>query len=128
LDLIRFKHREVPIVLCSAQTASPDSYFLNRGANAVLRKPFDSGKLLETLESALKGMGETTTVQIKGYNLQSARDAATRKLIIKAMGKTSFNASRAADLLGITRQTLMVYMKRFEIAHYASRRKNHRPN
>ena len=52
-----------------------------------------------------------------GYDLRTVRETVLRKLIIKALTKCAFNATHAAKLLGISRQCLLRYVKRYKIAY-----------
>ncbi|HXF47130.1 MAG TPA: PEP-CTERM-box response regulator transcription factor [Burkholderiaceae bacterium] len=49
----------------------------------------------------------------ENLNLRAVRDEAERQAVLKALGRTNNNLSRAADLLGVSRPTLYDLMHRF---------------
>lgn len=117
LHLIHAKHPEIPVILCSAYLEREGPYFLKEGAFEILSKPFSSRILFDTIQKALAKEEEVTPIFVKGYDLRAARATITRKMIVKALSRSEFNVTHAAKLLGISRQGLIRYMKRFQISH-----------
>jgi two-component system NtrC family response regulator len=66
------------------------------------------GNALHAADLGLAGDGEG-----ENLNLRAVRDEAERQALLKALGRTNNNLSRAADLLGISRPTLYDLMHRF---------------
>jgi two-component system NtrC family response regulator len=65
------------------------------------------------MHAADVGLGEGTTNGSENLNLRWVRDEAERHALLRALGRTNNNLSRAADLLGISRPTLYDLMHRF---------------
>ncbi|OGX06551.1 MAG: hypothetical protein A3G87_07380 [Omnitrophica bacterium RIFCSPLOWO2_12_FULL_50_11] len=118
LHLIHSAYPEVPVIICSGYTDFKDSYFLQEGAQDILRKPFDHQVLFDTLNRVVTRKEEITQIAVKGYDLRNARETVIRKLIVKVLSKSGFNVTHAAKLLGVSRQCLLRYMKRFHINHH----------
>ena len=116
LHVIHAKHPEIPVIICSGFLETRNSYFFKEGAYDILMKPFTPQILFETLNRALSHESEDMTpVLLQGYDLRNAHELVAKKLIIKALSKSSFNVTHAAQLLGISRQGLNRYMKRYKI-------------
>jgi two-component system NtrC family response regulator len=65
------------------------------------------------MHAADVGLGETKGNGSENLNLRWVRDEAERHALLRALGRTNNNLSRAADLLGISRPTLYDLMHRF---------------
>jgi two-component system NtrC family response regulator len=65
------------------------------------------------LHAADIGLGENTGADSENLNLRWVRDEAERQALLRALGRTNNNLSRAAELLGISRPTLYDLMHRF---------------
>ncbi|HYS14513.1 MAG TPA: sigma 54-interacting transcriptional regulator, partial [Burkholderiaceae bacterium] len=65
------------------------------------------------MHAADVGLGETKGNGGENLNLRWVRDEAERHALLRALGRTNNNLSRAADLLGISRPTLYDLMHRF---------------
>ncbi|HTT13476.1 MAG TPA: PEP-CTERM-box response regulator transcription factor [Burkholderiaceae bacterium] len=59
------------------------------------------------------GLGEAASNGSENLNLRWVRDEAERHALLRALGRTNNNLSRAADVLGISRPTLYDLMHRF---------------
>lgn len=118
LHLIHSAYPEIPVIICSGYTDFKDSYLLKEGAQDILRKPFDHQVLFDTLARVVTGEESITQISVKGYDLREARETVIRKLVVKALGRSEFNVTHAAKLLGISRQCLLRYMKRYGIQHH----------
>ena len=124
LRLIHSKFPKLPVLICSGYLDVNEADLIRDGAAALLHKPFDSPALLDTIKRTLAEEvveEEMTQVQIRGYNLRESRELLNRKLIIKALTKSSFNVTHTAKLLGISRQYLMRYLKSNKINIPANR-------
>lgn len=118
LRLIQTKYPALPVIICSGYLEPQQLNELKQeGATAVLQKPFEHEMFRATLNKvmAFSSNEDTFSVLIKGYNFRSARDTVLRKLIIHALTKSKFNATHTARLLGISRQSLLRYLKRYHI-------------
>jgi len=65
------------------------------------------------MHAADVGLGEAKGNGSENLNLRWVRDEAERHALLRALGRTNNNLSRAADLLGISRPTLYDLMHRF---------------
>lgn len=102
LQAIHRRHPDVPIVLITAYADVRLAVrALKAGATDFVTKPWDNGELIRTLKDAVdKGMEVAPLEQVEVEHV--------RMVVDKCHG----NMSRAAELLGITRQTLYAKMKK----------------
>lgn len=101
LDNIKRVHPETPVVLFTAYADIELAVnALKRGATDFIVKPWDNVKLVQTLTSAIDKQSEVQP-------LQEIEDAHIRSAVDKCGG----NLKLAADLLGISRQTLYNKLK-----------------
>lgn len=124
LRLIHTKFPNLPVLICSGYLDVNEADLIQEGASALLHKPFDAPVLFDTIKRILAEEmveEEMTQVQVRGYNLRESRELLNRKLIIKALTKSSFNTTHAAKLLGISRQYLMRYLKIHQLDIHANR-------
>ena len=95
-------HTDIPVVLV---TAFADVRLavkgLKAGAADFITKPWDNDELIRTLQDAIDNNNKVAT-------LESVETEHVRKVVDKCHG----NISRAAELLGITRQTLYSKIKK----------------
>ena len=102
LRTFRRLHANIPVVLITAyadiQLAIKG---LKSGAADFITKPWDNDELIRTLKDAIDRSQEVET-------LESIETTHIHKVVDKCHG----NISRAAELLGITRQTLYAKLKR----------------
>lgn len=94
-------HADIPVVLA---TAFADVKLavrgLKSGAADFITKPWDNDELIRTLKDAIDNNSSIAT-------LESVETEHVRKVVDKCHG----NISKAAELLGITRQTLYAKLK-----------------
>ncbi len=101
LDKIKQLHPEVPVVLFTAYADIELAVqALKRGAADFVEKPWDNNKLVDTLKSAINRQQQIRP-------LAEVEDAHVRSAVDKCHG----NLRLAADLLGISRQTLYNKLK-----------------
>lgn len=102
LRTFRRLHANIPVVLITAyadiQLAIKG---LKAGAADFVTKPWDNDELIRSLKDAIDGSQEVET-------LENVENNHIHKVVDKCHG----NISRAAELLGITRQTLYAKLKR----------------
>ncbi len=102
LRTLRRLHADIPVVLITAfadiQLAVKG---LKSGASDFVTKPWDNDELIRVLKDAVDRSMEVET-------LESIESKHVHRVVDKCHG----NISRAAELLGITRQTLYAKMKR----------------
>ena len=102
LRTLRHLHPQLPVVL---MTAYADVQLavkcLKAGASDFVTKPWDNDELLRTLKDAVD----------KGQEIQSL-DELERNHVKRVVDHCHGNISRAAELLGITRQTLYAKLHR----------------
>lgn len=101
LDNIKRVHPDTPVVLFTAYADIELAVnALKRGATDFVVKPWDNEKLVQALTSAIDKQNEVLP-------LQDMEDAHIRSAVDKCNG----NLKLAADLLGISRQTLYNKLK-----------------
>jgi len=104
LQAIRKHHPEIPVVLITAYAdVSLAVRGLKRGAADFITKPWDNDELLRKLKDVLEASDDMATL-----------DEVEADHIRRAIDRCHGNLSKAADMLGITRQTLYNKMKRLQ--------------
>ncbi len=104
LQAIRKHHPEVPVVLITAYAdVSLAVRGLKRGAADFITKPWDNDELVRKLKDVLEAADEVVTL-----------DEVEADHIRRAVDRCHGNLSKAAELLGITRQTLYNKMKKLQ--------------
>ena len=101
LSVIHRKHPDIPIVLMTAYADIKLAVrALKNGAADFVTKPWDNDELVRTLKDAIDKAGEVMPLE----QLESEH-------VRRALRQCDGNMKRAADLLGISRQTLYNKMK-----------------
>ena len=104
LQAIRKHHPEIPVVLITAYADVQLAVRgLKRGAADFITKPWDNDELLRKLKDVLDASNEVATL-----------DEVEAEHIRRAIDRAHGNLSKAAELLGITRQTLYNKMKKLQ--------------
>lgn len=102
LRTLRHLHPQLPVVLITAYADVQLAVkCLKAGASDFVTKPWDNDELLRTLKDAVD----------KGQKIQSL-DELERNHVKRVVDHCHGNISRAAELLGITRQTLYAKLHR----------------
>ena len=104
LQAIRKHYPEIPVVLITAYADVQLAVRgLKRGAADFITKPWDNDELVRKLKDVLEAANEVVTL-----------DAVEADHIRRALDRCHGNLSKAADLLGVTRQTLYNKMKKLQ--------------
>lgn len=115
LPLIKKLKPDLPVIMVSAYCdQSHVGYYHSLGAFAIISKPFSHDVLVDTVRRALNQQEQIPFV-LTHFSLRGARDQLYRKLILAALRKTDWNQLRAAELLGISRYSLIRWLKKLEI-------------
>lgn len=102
LEAIKRTHPEIPVVLFTAYGEIDLAVRgLKMGASDFVVKPWDNDKLIMTLRMAIEKQNKLQTL-----------DELTEEHIKKAIDKCHGNLTQAAEILGVTRQTLYNKMKK----------------
>ncbi len=102
LRTLRHLHPQLPVVLITAYADVQLAVkCLKAGASDFVTKPWDNDELLRTLKDAVD----------KGQEIQSLEEL-ERNHVKRVVDHCHGNISRAAELLGITRQTLYAKLHR----------------
>ena len=117
LPIIKRNFSTTPVIVVSAYCDRQDiSYYSSLGACDFLAKPFNDEQLLETVNRAV-GVTESIPIVLSSLSFTEARDQVYRKLIITALRRTNWNQSKAAQLLGISRYSLIRWLRRLGIQY-----------
>ncbi len=104
LQAIRKHHPEVPVVLITAYAdVSLAVRGLKRGAADFVTKPWDNDELVRKLKDVLDANDQVATL-----------DEVEADHIRRALDRCHGNLTKAAELLGVTRQTLYNKMKKLQ--------------
>lgn len=104
LQVLRKHHPEIPVVLITAYAdVSLAVRGLKRGAADFITKPWDNDDLVRKLKDVLEAADEMVTL-----------DEVEAGHIRRAVDRCHGNLSKAAELLGVSRQTLYNKMKRLQ--------------
>ena len=104
LQAIRKHHPEIPVVLITAYAdVSLAVRGLKRGAADFITKPWDNEELVRKLKDVLDAAGDVATL-----------DEVEAEHIRRAIDRFHGNLTQAAEVLGITRQTLYNKMKKLQ--------------
>ena len=104
LQAIRKHHPEIPVVLITAYADVQLAVRgLKRGAADFITKPWDNDELVRKLKDVLESNNEVATL-----------DEVEADHIRRALDRCHGNLTKAADLLGVTRQTLYNKMKKLQ--------------
>lgn len=115
LPLIKHTFPTLPVVLVSAYLdRSNASYYASLGAFELVTKPYTDELLLDVVSRAVAGT-ETIPVTLTSLSLAEGRDQVFRRLIIAALQRSKWNQVKAAKLLGISRYSLMRWLRKLQI-------------
>ena len=104
LQAIRKHHPEIPVVLITAYAdVSLAVRGLKRGASDFITKPWDNDELVRKLKDVLEAADELATL-----------DEVEADHIRRALDRCHGNLTKAAYLLGVSRQTLYNKMKQLQ--------------
>ena len=104
LQAIRKHYPEIPVVLITAYADVQLAVRgLKRGAADFITKPWDNEELVRKLKDVLEAANEVVTL-----------DEIEADHIRRALDRSHGNLSKAADMLGVTRQTLYNKMKKLQ--------------
>jgi DNA-binding NtrC family response regulator len=116
LPIIKHSFPALPVIAVSAYNRADSGYYISLGAFEFLPKPFDPPLLLASVERAIGGTPSIPLV-LTSLSLVEARNLVYRKLIVTALRKTDWNQVRAARLLGISRQSLIRWLRKLDISY-----------
>jgi DNA-binding NtrC family response regulator len=114
------------IVLTGQNTLDTACRCLELGCTDYLEKPVNIDQLMFSIsraclfaeaESELKKRGvEKLELQVEvGQGLQNIRENAEKNLIIKILNETGFNVYKSAKILGVKRESLYYFIKKFNL-------------
>ena len=117
LPILKRHAPDVPVIIVSAYCSRTDaSYYTSLGATDVVAKPFNNELLLDTINRAV-GATPTIPVLLTSCSLAEARDQVYRKLILTALQQAGWNQVRAARLLGVSRYSLIRWLRKLRISY-----------
>ena len=114
LSVLHEKYSHVPIIILSAYIENEDD-LIQTGAYAVVKKSPDIQSLIRTVESAIHESSRTLTFVFDSTNLKKIKNTVISRLVALALKKCKGNQCKSSKLLGISRQSLIRYMKKYRI-------------
>jgi len=114
------------IVLTGQNTKEAAVKSLERGSFDYLEKPVNMEKLLFSIERAELFIQSEEELRSRGFEkiqfqaeigkgLQNIRESAEKNLIIKVLNDTGFNVYQSAKILGVKRESLYYFIKKFNL-------------
>jgi len=117
LPIIKRNLPAIPVVVVSAYSNSTHvPYYSSLGAFELVTKPFSDDLLLDVVSRAVGG-SDTIPVILTGLSLEEARDQVTRKVIVTALRRANWSQVKASHLLGISRYSLMRWLRKLQIKY-----------
>jgi DNA-binding NtrC family response regulator len=114
LSIIHEKHPEIPVVILSAYIED-ETELINKGAYAVLKKPPNISSLISAVDNAVHDSANSVSFIFCHTELKKIQDTVISKMIRLALKKSNGNQAKAAQFLGISRQSLIRYIKKFKM-------------
>lgn len=119
-------HRAKVIVLTGQKTEEAAVDAIKYGAFDYLMKPASMEKLIFSIDRALlfrdterkieeQGIKKISFDLEVGQGLQPAREEAEKNIILKVLRDTNFNVYKSAKILGVKRESLYYFLKKFGI-------------
>lgn len=117
LPIIKRNFPDIPVIIVSAYCNRSDApYYSSLGAFELVAKPFSHDVLTDAVSRAV-GATETIPMMLTSLSLAEARDQVTRKVIIAALRRANWNQVKAAQLLGISRYSLIRWLHKLQITY-----------
>lgn len=116
LPLIKRLRPDMPVILVSAYCDEANAgYYRELGAFEAVVKPFSAEVLLETIGRAIH-QEERIPLVLTSLSLEDGRNQVYRKLILTALTQTHWNQVKAAERVGVSRHSLIRWMKKLGIS------------
>lgn len=116
LPLIKKLRPDLPVILVSAYCDEANAgYYRQLGAFEMVAKPFSAEVLLEAIGRAIH-QEERIPLVLTSLSLEEGRTQVYRKLILSALTQTHWNQVKAAARLGVSRHSLIRWMKKLGIS------------
>jgi DNA-binding NtrC family response regulator len=126
LDHILGKYACKVIILTGQKTEGIALEAIKAGAFDYIMKPAGTEKILYSVERALlfketeeqlerQGIKKISLEVEMGKGLQALRDEADKNIILRVLRDTNFNVYRSAQILGVKRESLYYFLKKFGV-------------
>ena len=126
LDHILGKYACKVIILTGQKTEGIALEAIKAGAFDYIMKPAGTEKILYSVERALlfketeeqlerQGIKKISLDVEMGKGLQALRDEADKNIILRVLRDTNFNVYRSAKILGVKRESLYYFLKKFGV-------------
>jgi len=117
LPIIKRNFPALPVIIVSAYcNRTSANHYTSLGAFEIVTKPYTDDFLLDVVSRAVGGR-ETIPLLLTSLSLTEARDQVFRKLIITALRQSNWNQIKAAKLLGISRYSLIRWLRKLQITY-----------
>ena len=115
IEIVKEKHPAIPVIILSAYVENDKNELIDKGAYAVLSKPPNITFLVASVENAIHKNDEAITFVFSNTNLKNIKNTVISRLVTFALSKCRGNQVKASKLLGISRQSLIRYIQKFEL-------------
>jgi len=116
-------HRRPLFIAMSGKASAREGFELAQlGVRAYLAKPFTPEELRATIHDAWqlreqdRELARSAVAQIGQQPIHVVQDQIREEMLREALARTDWNYTRAAKLLGVTRQAVQQMMDRFELS------------
>jgi two-component system response regulator RegA len=124
LSFVLQQYASKVIILTGQKTEGIALESIKSGAFDYLKKPVNMEKILFSIERAIlfknaeeelekQGIKKITLDVEVGKGLQTLRDEADKHVILKVLRDTNFNIYQSARILGVKRESLYYFLKKF---------------
>jgi len=118
LPIIKHNFASLPVIIVSGHYTPADAgYYCSLGADELLAKPFDPELLVRVVKRATGVTDAIAPLVLTSLMLSEARDQAYRTVIVTALRQAGWNQVKASSLLGISRYSLIRWMRKLDITY-----------
>ncbi len=117
LTVLHEKYPHIPVIILSAYiNDNVEKDLIQKGAYAVIKKSNDIYYLIQSVENAIHEFSRSITFVFNNSNLKKIKNTIISRLVSLALKKSNGNQIKASGILGISRQSLIRYMKKYKIS------------
>ena len=115
LPIIKHNFAGLPVIIISGHYTPADAgYYCSLGADELLAKPFDPDLLVRAVKRVTGVTDAIPPLVLTSLSLAEARDHAYRTVILTALRQAGWNQVKASELLGISRYSLIRWIRKLK--------------